>query len=48
MFKYNILNRVIVKDQNLINMQKISVSHLSATNAISLKQSLYNNSVPNK
>lgn len=45
-YKYNISKRIIVKDQNFINMNK--TSNLSATKyiiAILLTKSQYNNSV---
>lgn len=42
MFKYNILKRVIIKDQNVLNMQKIT--HWSATYATLLTQCLCINS----
>lgn len=47
MHKYNILKHIVVKDQNRLNMQKIT--HLSATNAILLIHGLkYNYFVLNQ
>lgn len=41
--KYNILKRVVVNDQNLLNTQRIT--HWSKIGAILMLQGLYNNSV---
>lgn len=43
--KYNILKRIVVKNQNPLNMHKII--YWSSTNAILLIQGKYNNSVLN-
>lgn len=43
MYKLNILKRIAVKDQNLLNVQKIT--QWFAFNAILLTQGIYNNSV---
>lgn len=41
--KYNILKRIVVNDQNLLNTQRIT--HWSKIGAILMLQGLYNNSV---
>lgn len=41
--KYNILKRIVVNDQNLLNTQRIT--HWSEIGAILMLQGLYNNSV---
>lgn len=43
--KYNILKRIVVKNQNPLNIHKII--YWSATNAILMIQGIYNNSVFN-
>lgn len=43
--KYDIMKRIMVRNQNLLNLQKIT--HWFATNAILLIQGLYNNTVLN-
>lgn len=43
--KYNILKRIVVKNQNPLNMHKIIYG--SSTNAKLLIQGIYNNSVLN-
>lgn len=45
MYKYNILKCIVVKEQNLLKMQKITL--WSATNAISLIKGVYKNSLLN-